>query len=174
LRDGRGRGIGKIIESSRISNVPKKTCDRRSRERGTVLVMSLTIIVVVMILAMPILLRLATQPGITEKGFEAVSALCLAEAGVEKAVWELNRGTWVKTENLTASLTMAISDHETPEAAIIGDIGITVMPFDGATGTRLVEATGRVRLADFSRFAKTVRVVLKKADEYVIASWSEL
>jgi hypothetical protein len=157
-----------------MSKVKKKACHRGSREKGAMLAEAIMAIMVMMILAVPYMSKLAAKSETIPKGYEAVSALCLAEAGVEKAIAELNKGAWLETEGISTNLTMAIDGFETPGGAIVGDLDITLLPFDQAARTRLVEATGTVRLADFSELAKTVRVVLQKADEYVIASWDEL
>jgi Tfp pilus assembly protein PilX len=144
-----------------------------AREKGAGVAEAVMVVLVLMMLAVPFMSRVAINSSTAGTGSEPEAALCLAEAGVEKAIWELNEGAWAGTENISADLTMAIDGYETPGGAIVGDIDITLMPFDRAGGNRLVAATGTVRLADSSELSKTVRVVLRKSDGYAIASWEQ-
>lgn len=146
---------------------------REAREKGAGVAEAVMGVLVLMMLAVPFMARVAINGTEAGTGSEPEAALCLAEAGVEKAIWELNQGAWSGTEGISANLTMAIDGYETPGGAIVGDIDITLMPFDRAEGTRLVEATGSVRRADASELSKTVTVVLRKSDGYAIASWEQ-
>jgi Tfp pilus assembly protein PilX len=146
---------------------------RGAREKGAGVAEAVMVVLVLMMLAVPFMSRVALNGSPAGTGSEPEAALCLAEAGVEKAVWELNQGAWAGTENISVNLNMAIDGYETPGGAIVGDIDVTLMPFDHAGGTRLVSATGSVRLADASELSKTVTVVLRKGDGYAIASWQE-
>ena len=142
-----------------------------ARGKGAGVAEAVMVVLVLMMLAVPFMSRVAINSSTAGTGSEPEAALCLAEAGVEKAVWELNQGAWAGTEHISANLNMAIDGYETPGGAIVGDIDITLMPFDRAGSTRLVAATGSVRLADSSELSKTVTVVLRKSDGYAIASW---
>jgi hypothetical protein len=147
-----------------------------------VLAVATIIVAAILVLALPFLTKLSAEYGTTGKDAKAVSALCLAEAGVEKAVEELNHGSWVGTEGLTTNLTMALDNFGTPGGAIVGDVDIAVMPFDRADNTRVITATGSVRHRGPSAVAKAVKVILWKperanpagADLYIVASWHEL
>ncbi len=132
------------------------------------------VVLVLMMLAVPFMSRVVVNGSPAGAGSEPEAALCLAEAGVEKAVWELNQGAWAGTENISANLNMAIDGYETPGGAIVGDIDVTLMPFDHAGGTRLVAATGTVRRADGSSLSKSVGAVLGKNAEYEITSWQDI
>ncbi len=150
-----------------------RTLSRGSREKGIVLALATTVIAAVMILALPFLTKLFVEHGTSGKESKAISALCLAEAGVDKAISELNTGSWVGTESQTTNLTMTLDDFQTPGGAIVGDVDITVMPFNNADKTRLVVATGSVRHRGPAQVAQTVTVTLLKPAAYVIKSWQE-
>jgi len=144
---------------------------RGRRERGAGVAEAVMTVMVMMMLAVPFMSRMAAKPGTQLEGQENESAICLAESGVDKAVWELNKGAWAGTENISTKLTMTIDGFETPGRGIAGDLRVSLMPFDLASGTRLVEATGSVRRGN-SELTETVMVVLRKqADEYAIACW---
>jgi hypothetical protein len=155
---------------------------RGPHEKGMVLAVATMVVAAILVLALPFLTKLSAQYGTAGRDAKAVSALCLAEAGVEKAVSELNSGSWVGTEGLTTNLTMALDDFGTPGGAIVGDVDITVMPFNTVDSTRVITATGSVRHRGPSEVAKAVKVILLKqeradpsgADLYIIASWHEL
>jgi hypothetical protein len=155
---------------------------RRRREAGMVLAMAAIVIFILLVMALPLLTRLSAEHGTTTSASKGVSALCLAEAGVEKAVRELNRGSWVGTEDLGTDLRMALDQFATPGGAIVGDIDITVKPYNRLDQTRVVEVTGSAGGRGPSRVAKAVRVTLLKprrpgspADRpYIISAWHEL
>ncbi len=155
---------------------------RRPREAGMVLAMAAIVIFILLVMALPLLTRMSAEHGTTTQASRGVSALCLAEAGVEKAVTELNRGSWVGTEDLGTDLTLTLDHFETPGGAIVGDIDITVKPYNRLDRTRVVEVKGSAGGRGPSRVAKAVRVTLLKprpsgspADRpYIISAWNEL
>jgi Tfp pilus assembly protein PilX len=145
-----------------------------AREKGAGVAEAVMVVLVLMMLAVPFMSRVVFNGSPAGAGSEPEAALCLAEAGVEKAVWELNQGAWAGTEHISANLNMAIDGYETPGGAIVGDIDVTLMPFDHAGGTRLVSATGTVRRADGSSLSKSVSAVLGKNAEYEITAWQDI
>ncbi len=155
---------------------------RRHREAGMVLAMAAIVIFILFVMALPLLTKLSAEHGTTTQASRGISALCLAEAGVEKAVSELNRGSWVGTEDLETNLSLDLDHYATPGGAIVGDIDITVRPYNPADKTRVVEVQGSAGGRGPSRVAKAVRVTLLKPlrsgsaanSPYIISAWHEL
>ena len=105
----------------------KDTCLFSPKEKGAALFFSLLIGVVMVGLALPFLFKMNSQFHITEKSYKSLSALNLAEAGVERAIWELNFGdisTW-SGNLLERNITLA--SVQTAQGFVIGNIDITVL-----------------------------------------------
>lgn len=144
-----------------------------SRERGAGLAEAIMAVMVLMVMSVPFLSKVAVNLETAGTAANPEAALGLAEAGVEKAVWELNEGAWSGTEDISADLSMSIDGLETPGGSFRGDVMITLSPLERAGGTRRVTVTGTVRLADGSRLSRSVEAVLRKGADYAIVSWGE-
>lgn len=75
----------------------KKIHGANQEEKGIILVVSLLFTVALLILITPFLFKLSGENRNTDRTFKAMAAINLAEAGVERAIWELNYGdisTW--------------------------------------------------------------------------------
>ena len=64
---------------------------KRARERGAILVTAIMVVVVMLIIAIPFLVKLSAENRSTERASRALSALNLAEAGIDRALWEMNQ-----------------------------------------------------------------------------------
>lgn len=136
-----------------------KALNKACREKGTILIVVLWVIVVMLILVMPLLVNLSNQSWITGKSFKSLAALNMAEAGVERTIWELNeRGGWVSSwvEVEEGCLTLTIDDFSSSDGRIKGDIDISLVLPEGQAC--LIEAKGRVPLTGSSTVERTVRV----------------
>lgn len=141
---------------------PEKNQKKECYEKGAILVTALLITAAMLIIGIPLLFKLSSQYRITEKSYRSLAALNLAEAGVERAIWDLN-GLWMISawvENEDGILTLAIEDFQASDGSVVGDIDIRIMP--NLAGVRHVEATGRVPFLSSRSVNKTVRVVLEK------------
>ncbi|MGB8953361.1 MAG: hypothetical protein WCC06_11935 [Candidatus Aminicenantales bacterium] len=128
-------------------------------ERGAILVVSLLVVVFMLILALPLLFRLTTQFRTTEKSYKSLAALNLAEAGVERAIWELNYGdisSWTGNSSLRSN---TISSIQSAGGISVGSITIHV--YDPEGNSPIVESTGNVPFVGAMTVDKTVRVVLE-------------
>jgi len=133
---------------------------KRKKERGVILVVAIMVAAFMLILLAPFLFRLSANYRITEKSYDSISALNLAEAGVEKAIWELNYGdisTWSGDSSLR---TTSIPSFQTPEGKDLGEITITIANPDG--NSPIIEATGRVPFIGSQTIEKKVRVILAR------------
>ena len=62
----------------------------RPHERGSILAVALLVSVFMVIVALPFVFKFSSQFRTTERSYKSLAALNLAEAGVERAIWELN------------------------------------------------------------------------------------
>lgn len=141
----------------------RKTLRKPPQERGMILVVALIVVVSMLLLSMPFLFKLSAQFRITEKSFKSTMAFNLAEAGVERALWELNNwwvSPWVQNEEGTFITT--IDDMAAYDGQVIGDIDISIMPPSPSGENRFLEAVGKVPFITFGSVNKTVRVNLEK------------
>jgi Tfp pilus assembly protein PilX len=130
----------------------------RFRERGSVLAISLLVSVFMAILAIPFMTKYASRFRLTGKSFGSLAALNLAEAGLERAIWELNYGAILSWSGTSAERTLSISNFTASNGTVIGNISITVN--DPAGMAPVIESTGTVAFSGSQNISKTIRVVL--------------
>jgi len=130
----------------------------RFRERGSVLAISLLISVFMAILAIPFMTKYASRFRLTGKSFGSLAALNLAEAGLERAIWELNYGDILSWGGTSTERTLNISNFAAAGGTVIGDIATTVYEPEGMAPT--IESTGTVAFSGSQNISKTIRVVL--------------
>jgi len=138
----------------------KKDFKRRNEEQGFVLIVGMVVMSFLLLLAIPFLYQLSFENKLTNKSYKSSAALSLAEAGVERAIWELNYGdisTWAGDISLR---TMTISSFQTPDGNVIGDIEIRVEDPDG--DNPVVSSLGTVALVESRVLSKCARVVLEE------------
>jgi hypothetical protein len=143
-----------------VKEIMKKDLKRRNEEQGFVLIVGLVVMSFLLLLAVPFLYQLSFENKLTNKSYKSSAALSLAEAGVERAIWELNYGditTWAGDSSLRA---MTISSFQTPDGNVIGDIEIRVEDLDG--DNPVVSSSGRVALVESRVLSKCARVVLEE------------
>lgn len=132
---------------------------RRNEEQGSVLVFSVLVLTILVLLAAPFLFQLSNEHKLTDKSFKSMAALSLAEAGVERAIWELNHGNILSWSGDDSLRTMAISSFQTSDGIVIGDIDIRIENPLGANP--VIEATGRVPYPGSLEVNRTTRVELE-------------
>ena len=140
----------------------KKTMNtnRKKHEQGFVLVIAVILMGFLLLLALPFMSQLSAENRLTDKSFKSCAALSLAEAGVERAVWELNFGDITTWDGDAALRTMTITSFQTPSGNVVGDIEIKV--HNPETKTPLIEATGILSYSDSALMAKATRVELEE------------
>ena len=143
----------------------KKNIQKRAHEKGFILAVAMMVIVVMLIMAMPFLFKLSAQYRTTERSFKSLSAFNLAEAGVERAIYELNNGymflPW--TVEPDGTLKTSMLNFAAADGKVIGDINVDILPPAGATGdeTRFVESQGQISFIANRTVDKEVRVLLE-------------
>jgi Tfp pilus assembly protein PilX len=131
----------------------------RFRERGSVLAISLLVSVFMAILAVPFVTKYASRFRLTGKSFQSLAASNLAEAGLERAIWELNFGNISSWSGTSAQRTLSISNFTASSGTVIGNISITVN--DPAGMAPVIESTGTAAFSGSQNISKTMLVVLK-------------
>ncbi|MCJ7582535.1 MAG: hypothetical protein MUP98_18620 [Candidatus Aminicenantes bacterium] len=134
-----------------------------NREKGVVLIIAILVTFMMLILAIPFLTKLSGQYRITEKSFRQLAAFNLAEAGVERAVWELNYGTISNWEGDNDQRTLTISSLQASGGNEVGDIVINVTDFNG--DNPVIQSTGRVPHVGSTYVEKQLYVVLADSGE---------
>jgi len=132
---------------------------RPARERGSILIFSLIGTLVLFALVAPLLWSLSGNYRVTERNFLVLAALSLAEAGVERAIWELNKGditTW--TGDLLVRR-LSLSGVQATGGTAVGDLEIAVL--NPASDNPVVETTGRVPWVGGRSVTRSLRVVLQ-------------
>jgi len=141
-------------------NLKSRIDKSKNEEKGFVLIVGLIVMTVLLLLAVPFLYQLSFENRLTVKSYKSSAALSLAEAGVERAIWELNYGdisSWTGDDTLR---TMGISSFQTSDGNVIGDIEIRVEDPDG--DNPVVSSSGRVALVESRVLYKGARVVLEE------------
>jgi hypothetical protein len=63
----------------------------KAHEKGNILVIAIIVTLVMTMMALPFLVKLSAQSRSSERGYRALSAFNLAEAGADRVLWEMNR-----------------------------------------------------------------------------------
>ncbi len=147
----------------------------KPHERGNILVVATLVVVVMALMAVPFLSRLSGQHRSTERGARALAALNLAEAGIDKVMWEINLD-YTTTYNPAADperinwsedgQSGTIDDITTADAQLEGDVAFILTPDPDPGGTicvtRLMDSTGLVPFIADGTVDRTVRIHLEK------------
>jgi len=132
------------------------------KERGSVLVIALLVTLMLLILTMPFLTKLSGAYRLTEKSYRTLAATNLSEAGIERAIWELNYGSIWTWDGEPNSRTLELSDLQASSGSEIGDVSISI---HSPLGQRpLIESTGKVKHINPTTIDRTIRVLLERLD----------
>ncbi len=127
-------------------------------EEGMVLVIGVIIMAFLLLLVLPFLYQLSAENRLTDKSFKSSTALSLAEAGIERALWELNFGDILTWDGDSSLRTMSIASFQSPSGNVAGDIEIEV--YNPETKQPVVESRGLVSYSDSALMAKATRAEL--------------
>ncbi len=141
-----------------MKNKKNKNLKNKHEERGFVLVVGVIITTFLLLLAIPFMFKITTERRLSDKSLQTLSAISLAEAGIERAIWEMNQGdlsAWSGDEDLR---TLAINGFQSSAGSAIGDIQVNVIDPEG--DTPVIEATGTVPFGS-DTITRTIRVGLQ-------------
>jgi len=141
--------------------------DRRNKnfkkgheEKGFVLIMGIIIMTFLLLLVVPFLFQLSFENRNTVRASHSLVALSLAEAGIERGIWELNYGDISGWEGNSSLRKLTISDFQSSEGKVIGDIVIRIQ--DPAGENPVIEAMGTVVGSGPQPAMRIAQVVLKR------------
>ncbi|MFC2168179.1 hypothetical protein ACFLRW_04270 [Acidobacteriota bacterium] len=132
-----------------------------SREKGAVFIIAILVSLMMLTIAMPFLAKLSGQYRAAEKSFRQLVAFNLAEAGADRAIWELNYGNISSWEGDNGLRTLAISSVQVPGGNSVGDIVINVT--DSTGNNPVVQSTGRVSHIGSTHIEKQVIIELENS-----------
>jgi hypothetical protein len=133
----------------------QKKIKKSKQEEGMILVIGVVIMTCMLLLVLPFLFQLTAENRLTDKSFKSSTALSLAEAGIERAIWELNFGDITTWDGDSALRTLNILSFQTPTGVVMGDIEIKV--YNPESKQPLVESQGKVSFSDQAFMAKAAR-----------------
>lgn len=142
----------------KIKVLRAKNSQNKKGEQGFVLIVGLVISTFLLLLAVPFMFKVSVERSLGKKSLNTLSALSLAEAGIERAIWAMNEqkvSTWSGDNDLR---TMTISDIETSDGIKMGDIEISITDLEGKNP--VIEASGSVVFGS-QTITRTVRVALQ-------------
>jgi hypothetical protein len=152
-------------------NLKSRIEKSKNEEKGFVLVVGMIVMSCLLLLTVPFLYQLSFENRLTEKSYKSSAALSLAEAGVERAIWELNYGdisSWTGNDTLR---TMGISSFQAAGGKVIGDVGIRVV--DPTADHPIVESRGTVSYVGSLEVIRTVRSELGGFPPFKFAAFAE-
>jgi hypothetical protein len=130
------------------------------------------VLVVMLLMAIPFLVKLSAENRSTERAARALVALNLAEAGVDKVVWEINQDIPYDRAADIASIHWAneasgtINNIRAADVPDRDDVVFTLTPDPDPSGftpvTRLLNSTGLVPFIGDQTVDRTVSIVLEK------------
>jgi hypothetical protein len=152
-------------------NLKSRIDKSKNEEKGFVLIVGLIVMMVLLLLAVPFLYQLSFENRLTTKSYKSSAALSLAEAGVDRAIWELNYGdisSWTGDDTLR---TMGISSFQAAGGNVIGDVGIRIV--DPSADHPIVESRGTVSYVGSLEVIRTVRSELGGHPPFKFAAFGD-
>jgi len=140
----------------------KTRLKKRQEEEGFVLILGIIVMAFLLLLMAPFLFQLTGQHKSTQMTSNYITAFSLAEAGIERGIWELNYGDITSWSGDNSARTLTISDFQSSEGNVVGSIAINIINPDGENP--VIEATGKVAGAAPVKAMRTAQVVLKRDD----------
>ena len=144
-----------------MKNIKIRIKVKKGKNEGSILIIGVAIMAFLLVFAVPFLFQSPTENTVTDKSSCYSAALSLAEAGVERAIWEMNHGDISSWKGNSKLRMLTISSIQAPEVNVIGDIEIRVEKPDRENP--VVKSTGRVAYTDSFAEGMTARIVLERS-----------
>jgi len=138
-------------------------------KKGSILAIALLVSVLMVILAIPFITKFSGRMRTTEKSNRGLAALNLAEAGVERGIWEMKYGDISTWSGTTSQRTLAMSGVQASGGTVVGNISVIV--FNPGAVNPVIESTGTVAWTGSATVSRTVRVVLQPATLFNYAAF---
>jgi hypothetical protein len=130
------------------------------KERGSSLFIGLALMAILLPLALPVLIEINREPVSVDKPSVYSSALALAQAGVEKAIREMNSGEIAYWQGDSRLKTLTLSSWQVPGSKETGDVEIRVKWLH--EDNPVVEAIGRVAYTGSFKRGMTARFIVER------------
>jgi len=145
-----------------VKKIGGNSLRRKKQEQGSILIIGLFFLTFLLLLAFPLLFQISNENKSADRSYKSTAAISLAEAGIERTIWELNHGDISTWSGGGSSRTMDISSFPTSDGNVMGDIDIQV---DGLVGDYpIVESRGKMPYIGSLTVDKIARVVLERHD----------
>ena len=159
-----------------MKDYKKETVMRYYREKGSSLIIGVAVMAIFLPLALPVLIELNSAPVSVDKPSKYSAALALAQAGVEKAIWEMNNGDITSWNGDSTLRITTLSSIQVLEGKESGDIEIRVKwPYEEYP---VVEAVGRVVFTSPLKGRGTARIIVERKARTVLQkdgySWTSV
>jgi hypothetical protein len=143
--------------------MPSQVKNNQKKKRGSIIVMSLLVLAGMLIMVASILKMIMGENAHTARSAAMASALNVAEAGVEVAIWELNYNLgasqwtgWSGTDPKTKTASL-----QKPDGSVVGEYSISVS--NPTSMTPIINVIGYVPNHSSTQAERTTRVVLNKS-----------
>ncbi|NIM59758.1 MAG: hypothetical protein GTO16_12585 [Candidatus Aminicenantes bacterium] len=164
------------MEKTRSNDIKRisflgKSLKSRHEEQGFVLIVGLVIMAILLLLAVPFLFQVSFENRLTDKSYKSSAAVSLAEAGIDRAIWELNYGDISSWTGDDTQRTMDITSFQAAGGNVIGDVGIKVV--DPTADHPIVESRGVVSYVGPKEVVRTVRSELGGFPPFKFAAFGD-
>lgn len=164
-----------IMNEGKRGTMKNQAIRKRNHEKGMILAVATIVVIAMLIMATPFLFKLSMQARTTEKSNRSLAAFNLAEAGIDRALWEMNQPYTVTggilaldaEGNGTIVLTNeAVGDRTgTIQGTITAHLGTDP---DTDPDTRSITSTGGIPHIAGQPVTRTVSV---NAEKYLTSIW---
>lgn len=89
------------------------------------------------------------------RSLQSTHSIDLAEAGMEEALWALNKNDWSSWSITGTTATKTVTGFVYGNG-ITGQIGLSIANYDGSSGTQTISATGTVARANGATISRTL------------------
>jgi Tfp pilus assembly protein PilX len=80
-----------LVKEGERAEMKKHAIRKRNHEKGMILAVATIVVIAMLIMATPFLFKLSMQARTTEKSNRSLAAFNLAEAGIDRSLWEMNQ-----------------------------------------------------------------------------------
>jgi len=145
----------------KMKNMRISSNKKQQENQGFILVTSVIVVLLMLLLVGPFLFQLSADNKGNKRASKSQRAFSLSEAGIDRAIWEINYGDISTWQGDSSERTLTIPDIQTSNGNILGDIEINVTNPNGEYP--VIESIGRVPLTGSQELvAKSTMVVLEE------------
>lgn len=148
-------------------NAPRLPVTRR-RRRGAALLAALCFATVLAVALGSYITVCYRTLAMSTRTLRAMHNLVLAETGMEDALWALNTNNWSGWTIAGTTATKTLSNFDLG-GGVTGSVGLTVLNYDGSTGTRVVTVRGTTSDGQGTTQSRTLTSVAERAPLFVNA-----